>query len=191
LSAQREQSLSSDDDDEAVAVPEGFRIDDEGKASWVARKIREARNHAEHVERWAALETRRAQRREQWLLHRFAAELEAWTREELQRRGERARSVALPGGTLALRRVPPALGIVNESELLVWCHGHLVDAVRITVEADGPGALELLQWRSTQEEPVTLREGVLRKPVREHFQETGEVPPGTVLRPAEDQFSVK
>src|SRR4051794_35829566 len=64
-------------------VPEAFRVNDEKAASWVVRKVLEARTYAERVRAWALEEQRRAERDENWLLRRFGSELEVWLRSEL------------------------------------------------------------------------------------------------------------
>src|SRR4051794_17149533 len=56
---------------ESVDVPERFAVRDPESASWVIRKIVEARAYAERVRRSAEAELRRAERVEQWLLWRF------------------------------------------------------------------------------------------------------------------------
>jgi hypothetical protein len=173
-----------------VSVPEGFHIDDETKASWAARKILEARAYGQRVKKWADAEMHRADREEQWLMHRFGQELESWARQELERRGNRSRSVPLPGGTLAFRRVLGCLEIVDEVQLITWCKAHLAEALRVTVEAAGEAAKELIQWQRDQDNTV-LREKVLREPLMQHLQESGEVPEGADVRPAEERFFVK
>src|SRR5688500_19419891 len=81
-----------------VIVPERFVIDDAPKASWVVRKIVEARKYGERVQQWCERELRRADQEEEWLLRRFGVELEEWTKGELERVGGRRRALNLPGG---------------------------------------------------------------------------------------------
>lgn len=174
-----------------VQVPDGFHIDDEANASWAVRKIVEVRAHAERVKRWAERELRRSERDEEWLLRRFGPELEAWLRAELRRRGGRRRSVALPDGTLGLRQQPPKLEIVEEPTALAWCERHLPHAMRVCVESEGMTALELARWQRQHEEDARLKRQVLREPLTRHVAESGELPDGCALRPAEDRFYVK
>jgi hypothetical protein len=174
-----------------VEVPEGFHVDDEPKASWAVRKIVEVRAHAERVKRWAERELHRSQRDEAWLMRRFGPELEAWLREELRRRGGRRRSIALPDGTLGLRQQPPKLEVVEEPVVAAWCERHLPEAVRVCVESEGAAALELARWQRRHEEDARLRRQVLREPLARHAAESGELPEGCSLRPAEDRFYVK
>src|SRR5262249_50253278 len=64
-------------------VDERFRIHDERSASWVVRKVVEERAHRQRVAAWFAAETRRSERREQFVLHRFGAELSDWAQQQL------------------------------------------------------------------------------------------------------------
>jgi hypothetical protein len=178
-------------DQPPVEVPERFVIDSAEKASWAVRKILEARQYAARVQAWAEGELGRAEREEQWLLRRFSPELEGWLRDELQRRGRRARSVNLPAGTLGLRRQPARLEIVDEARTVGWCLANLPGAVRVSVDAEGETAAHLLEWVRRDATSVRVRQRVLQEPLARHLSETGEIPPGAALRPAEDRFYVK
>ena len=175
----------------SVEVPEGFQIDDEAKASWAVRKIVEVRAHAARGKEWAARELQRAELDEQWLLRRFGPELEAWLRAELKRRGGRRRSVALPDGTLGIRQQPARLEMVDELRLAVWCERHLPEALRVTIEAEGALALELARWHRSHRGDARLKQQVMREPLNHHVGESGELPDGAALRPAEERFYVK
>src|SRR4051812_37176542 len=96
-------------------VPEGFHVHDAGTASWVVRKVVEARRYADRVRAWAAAELRRAEREEQFIFMRFGAELEDWCRREL--RTAKRKSIALPGGVVGFRTTPPSLLIRDERDL--------------------------------------------------------------------------
>ena len=190
------ESVAADDNGEheselAASVPEGFHIDDEAKASWAVRKIVEAQAYGRRVQEWSALELRRAEREEQWLLRRFGPELEAWLRAQLQRQGGRRRSVALPGGTVGLRKQPPRLEVQDELALIAWCRKHLSEALRVIVQAEGWVAAELSRWHRKHAEQAHLKEQVLREPLKQHVAETGELPDGAGMVPARDQLYVK
>jgi hypothetical protein len=149
-----------------VARPlDAFHVTDARSASWVARKVNEARAHQVRVKRWAERELKRAQRREQSLLVRFGPELERWTRDELARVKGKRKSVALPGGTLGFRAGRPKLVVTDEDRARVWCRIHLPHALR-TVES------------------------VSRTELREHVGATGEVADGTDLSTGGEQFYV-
>lgn len=176
---------------EMVDVPDAFEVRDDTSAAWVTRKVIEARAHADRVRAWAAAELRRAEHEEAWLLRRFGPALEGWLRAELDRRGGRRRSVALPPGTLGLRRQPGRLEIVDEAAAGAWCLRQLPDAVRVTVEAEGAAAAELAAWQVAHAGRARLRRHLLREPLARHLAETGELPAGAALRPAADVFFIK
>jgi hypothetical protein len=175
---------------EPVHVPERFTIDSADKASWAVRKIVEARTYAERVKSWAQAELRRAEREERWLLHRFGHELNVWLRRELGRRGGRCRSVNLPGGRLGLRLQPARLEVVDESCTIPWCKKHLVDAVRINVGVTWRAGEMLLLWQKQHAPDARVQVRLLQELLNEHVKQTGEIPAGTVFRPAEDRFYV-
>ncbi|HEV2294522.1 MAG TPA: hypothetical protein VGR35_11755 [Tepidisphaeraceae bacterium] len=175
----------------SVELPSGFRVDDEATASWAVRKIVEARARAARVREWAARELRRSERDEQWLLRRFGPELEGWLRAELQRRGGRRRCVALPDGTVGIRRQPARLEVVDESRVAAWCARHLPGAVRVCVEAEGTSALELAAWQRSHARDARVKQQVLRDPLARHVTASGELPDGGELRPPEDRLYVK
>lgn len=179
------------DENPPVIVPDRFVIDDAQKASWVARKIIEAREYGQRVKAWSERELHRAEREETWLLRRFGAELEAWTQAELQRRGGRAKSVNLPGGRLGFRLQLARVEIIDEPGVLAWCRQQLPVALKITVEANDQPGLELLQWQEQHVKSCRLRQQVLREQLNVHCAETGEVPEGANLRAAADAFYVR
>jgi hypothetical protein len=187
-------SLLSANELEAEApmiVPEQFVIDDAQKASWVVRKVVEARAYAQRVEAWCERELRRAGREEAWLLRRFEPELVAWTRAELQRQSGRRRSLDLPGGTVGFRLQPPKVEIIDEQTLIGWCRSHMPIALKVTVEANDQQGIELLQWQRQHASSSRLRQQVLRDPLNHHVSETGEIPEGAAVRPAADQFYMR
>ena len=177
--------------DDLPEVPDGFRIDDEAKASWAVRKIVEARAYGTRVQEWARRESARAERDEQWLLRRFGPELEAWLRAELERRGGRRRSVALPAGTLGVRLQPARLQVWDEPAAVAWCERQLPEALRVIVEASGADGRELARWQRQHSDETGVRVQVMREPLGRHFAESGELPEGTTLVPAEDRLFVK
>ncbi|HEV7298055.1 MAG TPA: hypothetical protein VGN72_01730 [Tepidisphaeraceae bacterium] len=195
--ADREDRLhrGGDDDDAdpgvAAIVDDAFRVVDEATASWVVRKIVECRAYAARARDWAERELRRAERDEQWLLRRFGAELEGWLRDELGRRGGRARSVPLPAGTVGLRRQPGRLEVIDEPSLVAWCERHLREALRVTVDAEGDVAAELARWQRARQEDARVRKQVMREALNRHVAELGEVPDGVTVSSAEDRLYVK
>jgi phage host-nuclease inhibitor protein Gam len=145
---------------------EGFRVHDDGSANWVVRKIVEARQYRERVERWAATEIRRSEQQERFFLDRYGRQLEEWCRQKLESDGGRRRSVSLPAGVVGLRRTHAGLDITDERKLLDWCKRHLKIA-------------------------VAVRETVVRAALNDHFTGTGELPEGVEVRVGGEKFYVK
>jgi phage host-nuclease inhibitor protein Gam len=152
-------------DSAVVDVDDRFHVCDERSANWVLRKVIELRAYRQHVAEWAEAETIRADRQEAFLLHRFGAELERWTRDQLaQQRGRK--SIRLPAGKLGFRTSPTTLQINDEPRLLAWCQRHL------------PSALKAVQH-------------VLKSVVMEHVKDTGELPDGSEITSGGERFYIK
>lgn len=145
---------------------EEFHVRCERSANWVVRRIVEGRSYRRRVQEWAERETRRAQRRERFLLLRFGGELEDWARQQIAASHEKRRSVNLPAGVVGFRAERPRLMVADEATLLRWCRTHMPAAVR-TVER------------------------VLIRPISDHVAETGELPDGTEINAPTERFYVK
>lgn len=162
------QQFDEEEDDEVLAEqllpPEklSFEVTDAVGASWVVRKIVEARARRERIKEWARLEMKAAQREEEFFQRRFGPSLEAWVAQNLHGR----KTLRLPDGALGYRRRRMTLQIEDKEQLLEWCKSNLPDAVRI-------------------------KEDVLKTPLNEHLKETGEVPPGCDVEPGGDEFYVR
>ena len=100
---------------------DGFHVHDAATANWVVRKITEARLYAERVKEWAELERRRARREEEFLMRRFGAELEAWTRQQIDQQHGRNQTINLPAGRIGFRTESTRLAITDEQRLIAWC----------------------------------------------------------------------
>ncbi|HEX8339465.1 MAG TPA: hypothetical protein VF624_01020 [Tepidisphaeraceae bacterium] len=113
-------------------LPVAFQVCSPETASWVVRRITNARNYAKKVKLWAELECRRAQHEEQRLLFLFGGQLRDWTQAEVQRVKSRRRSIGLPGGTVGFRTVPSRLVIHDEALVLRWARTACPKAIVVT-----------------------------------------------------------
>jgi phage host-nuclease inhibitor protein Gam len=162
------QQTEDEEDDETLAEqllpPDklSFEVTDAAGASWVVRKIVEARARQERIKEWARLEMNAARREEEFFQRRFRPSLEAWVTENLQGR----KTLRLPDGALGYRRRRMTLQIEDKERVLEWCRSNLPEAVRV-------------------------KEDVLKTPLNEHLKETGEVPPGCDIEPGGDEFYVR
>ena len=144
---------------------EQFSVRDESSANWLVRRVAECRAYRQHVEQWAALEIKRAEREEAFFITRFGAQLESWARRQIAKQHGR-KSVKLPAGTVGFRTEPARLSVTDEPALLAWCKTNLREAIQ-TVQR------------------------VLRSSVREHIDSTGELPAGTEITGKGEKFYIK
>lgn len=150
----------------APVTEQGFAVRDASSANWVIRRIVEARAYGRRVRLWADVELKRAQREEQFLLHRFGAELEAFARRQIDRQHDGRKSVSLPSGTMGFRTEPLKLSICDEQTLLRWCRTHLPSAIRTT-------------------------ESAAKSPLMQHVKTTGECPQGARITGGNERFYVR
>jgi hypothetical protein len=162
-------SISNDEqaiEQVASEVDEAFHVRDEQSANWVLRKIVEERAYRHRVQQWCDAETRRSERREQFLMLRFGAELAEWTKRQLAGKFGKRRSIHLPSGKLGYRTTPAKLVVADEPRLIAWCRRNLPSAVKVV-------------------------ERVLKSEVHSHIKTTGEVPEGAEISGGDDRFFVK
>lgn len=143
----------------------GFHVTDFRSACWLVRRIVEARDYRRRVEEWAALELRRAEREESFFLARWGRELEDWTRQQIAQQ-HRRKSVALPAGTVGFRLEPPRFDYLDEVKLMVWCQRHVPRAIKTT-------------------------QSVLKSVLKEHVEQTGELPDGVAMSGGGEKFFIR
>lgn len=158
--------LEDEAQDQTPQVPDGFCVRDAETATWVVRKVVEARAYADRVRAWAAAELRRAEREEGFFLYRYGQQLEQWARRQLEAENGRRKSINLPSGTIGFRQQPERLEVTDDDALLRWCKAHLPSAVA-TVQC------------------------VLRNVVKERVRHSGELPEGAELAGGGKRFFVK
>jgi|SRR5665213_2833610 len=147
------------------STPTKFAVEDEKSANWLVRRIIAARQYALNVKTWSQIEQRRAEREEATLLFLYGRQIEMWAREEIEKLGGRRKSINLPGGTVSFRKENAKLVVNNETVLLEWARRNL------------PNAIQKI-------------EKLLKTPVNEHFEATGELPDGTHLEPEREKFRI-
>lgn len=149
-----------------MAIDEAFHVRDQQSANWVLKKIIAEREYRARCAVWFEAETRRSERREQFLMHRFGMELEEWTRQQIASKYGKRRSVHLPAGMLGFRTAPAKLVIADEPKLLAWCRQRLPTAVKVV-------------------------ESILKSEVGAYVKESGEIPDGAELAGGGDKFFIK
>lgn len=118
----------------APAEKMAFHITDESSAGWVLRKLAGIRAEQERIKKQA--EQRQAELRADYegLMNRFGAELEAFAREECERR--RRKSVTLLDATLSFRRTAARLVVADEEAAFVEARTACPDAVQTITKLD-------------------------------------------------------
>lgn len=147
-------------------VPEAFSVRCPQTAGWVVRRVLQARRYAERVKLWAELERRRAEHEEQRLLFLFEGQLRDWTQNQVAKLRGRRKSLALPGGTVGFRSVPSRVVVHDEELVLKWA-----------------------KWACPT--AVVVSERLLKTPLAEHIERTGEVPAGMEIAPAATTFFIR
>jgi hypothetical protein len=93
-------------------------------------------------------------------------QLREWVIAELAQRRSRAKSISLPAGTCGFRQEAARVLISDERLVLEWAKAQCTAAV-VTVER------------------------VAKTAVNEHFDQTGELPPGTEVQEARERFFIR
>jgi len=145
-------------------MPEAFEVRDSSSANWLVRKILEARAYAASVKEWAALEIRRAEREEKFLIDHYGHQLESWARQQIN--GSRRKSIKLPAGAVGFRTESTKLDTLDEDKLVKWCRRSL------------PAALQ-------------IQTHVLKSVIKEHLEKTGECPDGAEIGGGGQRFYIR
>ena len=144
-----------------------FVIDNEDRANWLIRKIVELRAYHERVAAWAAREQSRAFHDEEWLMRRFGPELRAWAAVQIAAFKGRRKSINLPAGTVGFRHSAARLIVDHDSDVIAWAKTNCPDA-------------------------ITTVEKLSRAALKEHFEQTGELPScGAHIDPESEDFYVR
>lgn len=151
----------------AESPADGFAVVlTEDEAARLVERILEARKRVEarraEAEAWVAEAVKRAESLEAWAL----PQLEKFYDANPPRKG---RTLATKGGKLSRRTVPGGARVVDRSAVVDWAQREGVKSVLIC------------------EEVYKVDSGA----VREYIEGSGEVPPGVVIVPDSETFSVK
>lgn len=144
--------------------PEGFHITDESSATWLLRKLRANQEERDAIKAATTQRLKELDSDDSSLLGRFGAELENWARGEKEKRRRQTITLPLAGCSVAFR-VSPARLDLDENAL----------EIAATLGMMKPASPDLVAFR---------------KHAQEQLEQTGEVIPGAVLRPAEEKFRV-
>ena len=161
-------------------------VNDRSSADWVVQKIKAERQKQADLKAWAAHEIEKSKHREESLVQRFGLELHQFAQAN-QERGRK--SLALPSGTVGTRLQKTKLVVTDESVCMDWCRENLPLAMT--------GTFTLPNWEYINQLIIgmsgkfTKLALALNKTVlNDHFESTGEVPPGTDVVAGHDKFFI-
>ncbi len=143
-----------------AARPE-FHIVDESSANWFLRKLAGIESEKARVRAQAAQIVAELDADAQRLRNLYEAEAREWAREELEKKGNRRKSLTLLQGTLAFRSVPAGLRVDDAAAALN--HAATIGAVKVDEAAYREAAIE------AQKTTGELLPGVVVVPERESF----------------------
>ena len=147
-----------------------FHITDRQSAEWLLRKLGNLRAERARIVAQSEALLRQLDADRDSLLHLYGGELEAWAREELQRRGGRRKTLHTLQGSLRFRNVPARLSITDERA-----------AIDRAQQEGLPDSL-YTQWRLD-------RDAYLRHATA-HWEETGEYLDGVESHPERETFLI-
>lgn len=162
------QSTKDDEIIDSAETTDAFRIDSESAANWVLGKLAAIDEEAARIKAQAQKRQDELKADRERLLGRFGAELEAWAREERERR--KRKTITLLNGTLAFRTTPRRFTVSDTETAMTTARAVCPDAV-VTVEKLDTDA---------------FKEYALRQ-----LEETGEILPGVEITPEGESFSVR
>ena len=151
-------------------TPPEFHIDSENAANWYLRKLANIESEKQRVTMQAAQIVKQLEADAEGLRYCFDGELEAWTRQELAKKGNRRKSLILLQGTLQFRTVPAGVKLADLASATHYATAVLPDLVKTTP------TLDTLKYRS-----VALTA----------LAKTGELLPGIEQTPEREAFTVK
>ncbi len=145
---------------------ETFCINTTDRANWLLRKIANLDSEKARIKAQAEAILHQLDTDREGLLYLYGSQLEAFTRQELARTGNRRKSLTLLQGTCSFRTVPARLSVTDAAAALLYSRENLPEAIR-TVE--------------------TLN----RSAYVHRAEETGELLPGLESIAAKEAFSLR
>lgn len=166
------------DNQELIPVTEeeaGFTVDDDQKAEWCLKKIRE--ENAE-LSRWKAFysdQLRKLEERSQYRVSFFEDKLKAYFSMVPHKESRTQSSYQLPGGKLVYKHQAPEM-VRDDAQLLPWVKQNRPELVKVTEAVDWAGLKKSLT--------IAENSGMA-------ISEDGEVVPGITVSERPDVFKVE
>jgi phage host-nuclease inhibitor protein Gam len=152
---------------DTVQKPE-FHIDSEAKANWLLGKLADIEAEKARIKVQADQRTKELDSDRESLLCRFSEELEAWSRQEAERR--RRRTVTLMQGSVSFRIIPASIKVGEYTDALTTARAVCPTAVQTATTLDKKAFVDF---------------------ARNHFETTGELLPGVERTTEREAFTVK
>lgn len=156
---------------------ETFGITDEKSATWLLRKLRAIDEEQEAITAATAQRLKELQADRERLMGRFGSELEAWAREEAQKRHRKTITLPLAGMAVAFRTNPARLVVESEADA--------ISAARAGVFLFDDNAPSFFSTVETFDRAAYLAHA------KATLETTGEVLPGVAMTEERESFSVK
>ena len=148
---------------EVTHLRDGFHVVDSQSADWVVKKALEAQDDVDRLKAQYQVNMRKAQRRLEFFSLFREQEMEYWLRSQLN---GKTRSIGLEHGTIGLRHVSWGVDIVDEQEAIASAERVIPNAVQI-------------------------KKSLLKKELKKHIEDTGEVIDGCSIKPEYDKFYIQ
>jgi hypothetical protein len=149
---------------------ETFHITDEASALWLLRKLANLDAEKKRIKKQAEALLRTLDAETDSLKHLYMGELEYWAKEELEKKGNRRKTLHTLQGTLRFRHQEAYLAIEEE-----------VPAIEYADNEELTHCLNLT-WELNRSAYIAL--------ARKHFAETGELLPGVTHIPERESFTL-
>lgn len=171
-----------------------FHVTDERSANWVLRKLAEARMRVSKALEWAAHEEEAGKNEEEHLMARFGSELQEFAARAIE--GGKKKSLSLPAGTVGFRSSPEKIEVKDDDAYIEWVERSFPGALNVTLSIFACGhdiatIRELAQQATLRGLQSSLTVKPDKNEVNLHCKNTGELPDGCELVPAQDKFYVK
>jgi hypothetical protein len=158
-------------------VPTGgtaYVIDSEGAANWYLKKLtlweaEKAILKAQYEQRVAEIDADKKR-----LEHLYQGQLEAWAREEAERR--RRKTVTMPMGTISFRTVPAHVKVIDAEAALAFLETFPAESIHRNLIIPQPAKIDTKGYAALAED---------------HLNENGSLPGGCDYVPERENVSIK
>ena len=162
-------------------------------AAWLIGRILSAREEATRIEAQAQILLHRARRRETRLLERFGPDIEQIALRELTAATPAGQPVpkswATLQGSVRWQRLGGGVVVNDAAACARWAaENDCLSAIRLDVRAQGAEAISLA--RAANAIGVHTEPSIMKTPLREHLQRTGELPGGCNLAPERREMRI-